>query len=360
MKPLKTTLIATAVAAVAGLGFLYSGVYNIGADDQHIKPVYWALETLRERSIAARASGIEVPPLDDPQMLLTGGADYNDMCAGCHLKPGKKSSELSAGLYPQPPNLSLGIEGHAGHEGGHGDVNTSAARQFWIIKHGIKASGMAAFGPTHDDARIWAMVAFLQKLPTLDPDQYQILTARAEGEMGGMEGMDHEDGAAHEEADTNAGAGDSNSDAHVDMDMPGMKMDLSANAAAASTPRGALEAFQAAMKSGDAAAVKRWLAPNVLIYEGGAAERSRDEYAEHHLGADMAFLKKSRVEILKQSSGGDDEAAWITTESRIRGESSKGKPLDIASTETALLRKTGEGWRIVHLHWSSSDFKPSP
>ena len=357
MKTLKTLLVIGMVAIVGGLGFIYSAVYPMGADDPHLKPVYWALDTLRERSVAVRARNIQVPPLDDPEMLLAGGADYNDMCADCHLKPGQKTSKMSAGLYPQPPNLSRGADGHAGHEGGHGDVSTSAARQFWIIKHGIKGSGMAAFGPTHDDARIWAMVAFLQKLPTLDATQYQILTARADGDMAGM---DHEHGAAHEEADAKAGASDSHSDAHTGMDMPGMKMAPSANDSAASTPKAALEAFQAAMQSGDAAAVKRWLAPEVLIYESGAAERTRDEYAGHHLGADMAFLKKSRVEILKQSVGGDDEAAWITTESRIRGESSKGKPLDIASTETALLRKTSEGWRIIHLHWSSSDFKASP
>mgnify|MGYP006142492737 CR=1 FL=1 len=40
----------------------------------------------------ARIGGIEVPPLDDSQMLLTGGADYNDMCAGCHLRPGQTES----------------------------------------------------------------------------------------------------------------------------------------------------------------------------------------------------------------------------------------------------------------------------
>ncbi len=351
MKRFKTAVALVAVVAIGGLGFIYSGVYPMSADDAHSKPVYWALETLRERSIAARTRDIEVPPLDDPQMLLTGGADYNDMCAGCHLKPGKTSSEMSAGLYPQPPNLALGIEGHAGHEGGHGDVNTSAARRFWIIKHGIKASGMAAFGPTHDDARIWAMVAFLQKLPTLDPVQYQILTARAEGEM---QGMDHESDAPQAAA-SEVSARDSKSDVH-----DGMKMTQPHTAAAASTPEQVMAAFQAAMKSGDAALVKRWLAPEVLIYEGGAAERSRNEYAAHHLGADMAFLKQSRVEIIKQSSGGGDDAAWVTTESRIRGESSKGKPIDVASTETALLKKTAEGWRIVHLHWSSQDFKAVP
>ncbi|WP_158608604.1 nuclear transport factor 2 family protein [Stagnimonas aquatica] len=354
MKHLKTAIAAIAVVAIGGLGFIYSGVYPMGADDPHIKPVYWALDTLRERSIAVRASGIEVPPLDDPDMLLAGGADYNDMCAGCHLKPGKKSSEMSAGLYPQPPNLSLGAEGHAGHEGGHGDVTTSAARQFWIIKHGIKASGMAAFGPTHDDARIWAMVAFLQKLPTLDAAQYQILTARAEGDMAGMEGMDHDDASSH------AHEVKAEKDAHAGMGMPGMKADQHAMATDLSTPSGVMRAFQAAMKSGDAASVKRLLAPDLLVFEGGAAERSRDEYASHHLGADMAFLKSSSVDILKQSSGGNDQEAWLTTESRIRGKSSKGKPLDIASTETALLRKGSAGWQIVHLHWSSQDFKAAP
>ena len=86
---------------------------------------------------------------------------------------------MSIGLYPAPPNLSQ-KEGEHGHEHDHADSEQSARRQFWIIKHGIKASGMPAWGPTHDDDRIWAMVAFLQKLPELNQEQYQILTARDE------------------------------------------------------------------------------------------------------------------------------------------------------------------------------------
>lgn len=180
MKTMKILLGLGALGALAGLGFLYSGIYSMGADDEHTKPVYWALETLRERSIAVRSKDIAVPPLDDAQMLLSGGADYNDMCTGCHLKPGVKSSDMAMGLYPRPPNLAMSASEH-GHGGDdHGDAATSAARQFWIIKHGIKASGMPAWGKTHDDSRIWAMVAFLQKLPQLDEIQYQILTARAE------------------------------------------------------------------------------------------------------------------------------------------------------------------------------------
>lgn len=204
MKILKVLLVLAVLAVLAvlgglgGVGFLYSGLYPMGADVPHNRLTYWVLEILRERSIAARIKDIEVPPLDDSNLLLAGGADYNDMCAGCHLKPGKSESEISLGLYPQPPNLasSASEHGHGDGEAGdpHGDAKTSAARQFWIIKHGIKDSGMAAFGRTHGDERIWAMVAFLRKLPTLTPVQYQILTARAPGEAGhgahvGMEGM---------------------------------------------------------------------------------------------------------------------------------------------------------------------------
>lgn len=176
MTLLKAFFVMTILGIVSVLGFIYSGLYPIGADDQHTKPVHWALETLRERSIARRIKQISVPALDKPEMLLAGGADYNQMCAGCHLKPGKASSDMSEALYPKPPNLSLATDQY-------GDPSKNAARQFWYIKHGIKASGMPAWGATHDDARIWDMVAFIQQMPSLTPEQYQILTAPSDGGM---------------------------------------------------------------------------------------------------------------------------------------------------------------------------------
>ncbi len=203
MKTMKAVVVLAVLGGLSGLGFLYSGLYPMGADVPHNRLSYWALETLRERSIARAIRDIDgVPDLEDPALLLAGGADYNDMCAGCHLQPGKASSDLSIGLYPPPPNLALNAETH-GHEHGEGDADRSAARQFWIIKHGIKASGMAAFGPTHDDARIWAMVAFLQKLPTLTSAQYQIITAR-EAEGGSHTQAEQDKAAA---AETNEGVG---------------------------------------------------------------------------------------------------------------------------------------------------------
>jgi mono/diheme cytochrome c family protein len=164
--------VLASIIILSGMAFLYSGIYPIGADVPHNDLSYWALETLRERSIARAASDIEAPPdLDAPERLLAGGADYNDMCSGCHLKPGKTQSDFTLGLYPAPPNLTQVHEGL-------GDLLTQDRRRFWIIKHGIKAAGMPAWGPGHDDERIWNIVAFLKRLPDLSPEQYQILTAR--------------------------------------------------------------------------------------------------------------------------------------------------------------------------------------
>jgi len=181
MKNIKFLFYLGLAGLVGASLFIYSGILPIGADTPHSAPVYWVLEQARERSIKRASADIKVPQLDSPSLLLSGGADYNAMCSGCHLRPGQKESDMSIGLYPSPPNLSLTHNSHdhadEASDKNESDTNASKRRQFWIIKHGIKASGMPAWGPTHDDERIWAMVAFLQRLPELTPEQYQILTA---------------------------------------------------------------------------------------------------------------------------------------------------------------------------------------
>ena len=153
------------LALVAAGLFVYSGVYDIGADAHHTQPVAKVLQILRERSIGARAQDLAVPKLDDPQRVLEGAGHYAAMCTGCHLAPGMKDSEIRPGLYPQPPNLSRT----------HVDPRVA----FWVIKHGIKMSAMPAWGASHDDATIWTMVAFVQKLPDLTPAQYKDIVAKA-------------------------------------------------------------------------------------------------------------------------------------------------------------------------------------
>lgn len=175
MKIIKLVLLLVVLGLGSGVAVMYSGIVNVAADEPHSELVYWLLEETRENSIKLAAQDIEVPDLSDPELLLTGGADYEFMCSSCHLKPGQIESDMSLGLYPEPPNLAVSDDSHKGHE--HGDETQTAQKNFWVIKHGIKASGMPAWGKTHDDQRIWAMVAFIKQLPTLTPEQYQVLTA---------------------------------------------------------------------------------------------------------------------------------------------------------------------------------------
>jgi mono/diheme cytochrome c family protein len=168
---------------------IYEGLYNVAADVPHTQPVYWLVETLRERSVAARARDIVVPSnLDDANRISKGAGQYADMCSGCHLAPGMKRTEISQGLYPRPPELR--------HK-----TDLTAAEQFWIVKHGVKMTAMPAWGVTHDDELLWDVVAFVRKLPELTPEQYQTMVKNApkheeimqEMEMGG----DHEHNREH-------------------------------------------------------------------------------------------------------------------------------------------------------------------
>ena len=174
MKVMKIVFLLAILVISGGSVIIFSGVVDVAADKPHGKIVYWLLQETRENSIAKASANITVPDLSDFELLLTGAADYGFMCAACHLAPGQKESDMSLGLYPAPTNFSLTYKKQIKQDGNN---EVAQARNFWIIKHGIKASGMPAWGKTHDDQRIWAMVAFLEHLPTLTPEQYQILTA---------------------------------------------------------------------------------------------------------------------------------------------------------------------------------------
>ena len=141
-------LVAGAVAAFAV--FVWSGVYNVAADVAHTEPVHALLDTLRERSMATHTADVKVPDLSDPALALHGAGNYAAMRSNCHLAPGMGPTELSKGLYPAPPNLS--------------NEAVEPEHAFWAIKHGIKASGMPAWGKRIDEPSMWNLTAFVRLL----------------------------------------------------------------------------------------------------------------------------------------------------------------------------------------------------
>jgi mono/diheme cytochrome c family protein len=154
------------IAAFAAI-FVASGIYDIAADSPHTPFVESMIRSTREHSIAAHSKGIPAPrDLGDPKRIAAGAGLYDEMCTGCHLGPGLERTELSQGLSPPAPELAQ-------------VPSLGPRQQFWIIKHGVRFTAMPAWGKTHDDQLIWDMVAFLQKLPGMSPQQYRAEVASA-------------------------------------------------------------------------------------------------------------------------------------------------------------------------------------
>ena len=114
-----------------------------------------------------------------------------------------------------------------------------------------------------------------------------------------------------------------------------------------------VDAFHAALRRGDTKTALSHLAENALIFEGGAVERGRQEYASHHLGADSAFSQVVPGTVTRRAGEAMGNVAWIATEGRTTG-TYKGKAIDQVTTETMVLRLAGAQWKIAHIHWSSA------
>lgn len=164
---LRALAIAAAIVAAAAAA-VYSGVYNVAADEPHWPLTERLLDTVRTRSIEARARGLALPTdFDGEKQVLVGAGQYAEMCEGCHLAPGVESTPLRQGLYPKPPDFTRRAHG------------MDARAEFCVIKHGIKMSAMPAWGASHDDEKIWSLVAFVRKLPELDARRYREMVKKA-------------------------------------------------------------------------------------------------------------------------------------------------------------------------------------
>jgi len=185
------------IAVIAGVVVMYSGVVNVAATNPHNPITAMILGTTMDNSVRAHARGITAPPLEDEKMIMAGFRHYREMCVGCHLAPGIKSSEIRKGLMPEPPKLQEAVD------------EWQPAELFWVIKNGVKMTGMPAWGPTHSDEKIWAMVAFLEKLPHMTAEQYKEMD-----KMAGP-GEDDEDGdAGHHHDDEDHAHGDAGDHQH--------------------------------------------------------------------------------------------------------------------------------------------------
>src|SRR5688572_21888765 len=160
------TIIAASLATALGLaavGLLvaWSGLYNIAASRGHWAIVEWFLAFGMRNSVELRARFVEVPALDAADLYVLGAAHFHSGCAYCHGAPGIPISPIAQHMLPSPPDLSAVV------------AHWNDRELFWIIKHGIKYTGMPAWASQQRDDEVWTLVAFLKRLPGLDEQRYR-------------------------------------------------------------------------------------------------------------------------------------------------------------------------------------------
>ena len=165
--PVKSIFVAIGAVISVQIGaavlLIWSGLYNVAASEKHLPWTRWILAAALRNSVETHASSITVPPLADASLFHLGLGNYEGACSPCHGAPDEPRNAVALRMLPQPPYLADRVE------------EWQPAQLFWIVKHGFKYTGMPAWPAQTRDDEVWAMVAFLLRLPELGADEYREL-----------------------------------------------------------------------------------------------------------------------------------------------------------------------------------------
>ncbi len=174
VSPVKAVLAAGVAAGVLGAAgaaaFVWFGVYDVSATGPHLQPVHSLLEIALQRAVQHRADA-HPPPRDllTRERVMQGAACFRDRCVACHGAPGVAPEAFALGMQPVPSSLVEATR------------HWRPQDLYWITRNGIKMSGMPAWEYRLEEGELWAVVAFLDALPLMTPDQYRTLTALPSG-----------------------------------------------------------------------------------------------------------------------------------------------------------------------------------
>jgi cytochrome c553 len=162
--------------AVGGLLVAASGIMPLKASAGHWPITAWFLHFAMRRSVTTHTLGLQAPALDAPRLVLQGAGHYETGCSPCHGSPQRPPPRIVQHMTPHPPYLPPRISAWESEE------------LFYIVKHGVKFTGMPAWPARQRDDEVWAMVAFLRTLPDLQAEDYQRLVHGEPGTTGDAPG----------------------------------------------------------------------------------------------------------------------------------------------------------------------------
>jgi mono/diheme cytochrome c family protein len=149
-------VLALMIGAVA---FSYTGIYNVAARVPHTRVMAWFLDNTMHHSVRAHARSVGEAPQLDQSRAQRGFQQFQKTCVPCHGAPGTHG-EAGGDQLPEPPPLRAAAR------------EWNAPELFWIIKNGIKMTAMPSFDAVRSDDEIWDIVAFLERLPEMTPQEY--------------------------------------------------------------------------------------------------------------------------------------------------------------------------------------------
>ncbi len=155
------------LVAIAAAVFFFGGFWSVAETQDDPAIVSWALASVRGSSVAWHADAVPPANLAEPATVQAGARAYATIgCVNCHGGPGVKWAKFSEGLKPVPADLVAMAKAR------------TPAELFWVIKNGVKFTGMPSFGLAGaSDKDIWSIVAFVRKLPTVTEADYKTWTA---------------------------------------------------------------------------------------------------------------------------------------------------------------------------------------
>lgn len=166
-------LLFAAGLAIGGFLVAWLGLYNIAASRSHWTITEWFLRFAMRNSIETQSMNVTAPPLEDPALIRRGAGHFQGGCAPCHGAPGEPRSPIARQMLPEPPYLA---------DSDQWTQPWTASELFWIVRHGLKYTGMPAWPALEREDEVWAVVAFLRHLPELSPEAYR-LWARGEAAL---------------------------------------------------------------------------------------------------------------------------------------------------------------------------------
>ncbi|ADJ28269.1 c-type cytochrome [Nitrosococcus watsonii] len=149
--------------ALGGVLVAVAGIIPIKASSGHWAITDFLLHFAMERSVATHSLSIQAPELAKASLVLRGAGHYETDCRFCHGSPRLRYPPIAQQMTPPPPYLPETVSSWEDRE------------LFYIIKHGVKFTGMPAWPALQRDDEVWAMVAFLRVLPEMDGGEYEQL-----------------------------------------------------------------------------------------------------------------------------------------------------------------------------------------